>query len=249
MNDMPKNSGPGDFVKEESFSGLEERLFYRFGDRVILREALCHTSYANEHPGTGVSDNERLEFLGDAVLGLVAGHLLMLRYRDICEGELSRMRALLVCESTLADLAREMGLGKHLLLGRGESQARGHEKDSILAGSLEALIGAVFLDGGFSHAYRTIDALLSPLVSQVGDEVLSGDPKSTLQEFLQQAHAPAPVYTLVETSGPDHDKTFVVEAVCPGGLSARGTGKNKKAAEQDAARQALKILASGKSNQ
>lgn len=219
-------------------SAVETLLGYRFADRGLIDEALRHSSFVNEASERRLRDNERLEFLGDAVLNLVVGHILLRRFPNHTEGDLSRMRAGLVNETQLAELARRLDLGAHIQLGRGEAQTGGHTKNSILAGTLEALMAAVFLDGGFDAARTIIEAHFEPLVSRrlTGSEL--ADFKSQLQELVQSRPGSMPHYTVIREEGPDHDKTFRVELKVLH-LTTQGSGKSKKAAEQDAARQAL----------
>jgi ribonuclease III len=225
---------------------LESKIGHRFKDRSLIEEACRHSSYVNEQPETHIAasamrDNERLEFLGDAVLNLVIGHMLMERHPEMPEGDLSRMRAHLVNESELASVAREIGLGPFLRLGKGEIQSNGREKKSILADAFEAVIAAIYLDGGFDAAYRFVHERFVDRVSGSAKPVSAADYKSRLQELVQTSHKAMPSYQVVEESGPDHDKTFGVKiTVC--GLEAKGVGKSKKTAEQDAARRALALL-------
>jgi ribonuclease III len=219
-------------------SAVENLLRYTFADKHQLEEALRHSSFVNETPEPGLRDNERLEFLGDAVLNLSVGHILMERYGSLNEGDLSRMRSGLVNEQQLARLARSLELGRFIMLGKGEAQTGGHEKNSILAGALEALIAAVYMDGGFEAAFEIVQKLFQPLVSQLersGDHI---DFKSQLQELVQTGSGQMPDYTVVREEGPDHDKTFWVQLRVKE-IETDGVGKSKKAAEQDAARKAL----------
>lgn len=221
-----------------SLSILEKKLGYHFKDKALLGEACRHSSFVNEQPMPGLRDNERLEFLGDAVLSLTVSHLLMRRHLNMPEGHLSRMRANLVNEAQLAAIARSIGLGRHLQLGKGEIQTRGRQKKSILADTFEAVTAAIYLDGGFSAAFRFIEIHFSDLIQDIRQPALDHDYKSQVQEFVQIARKGMPVYKVVTATGPDHDKTFEVEIrVCD--IAARGEGKNKKTAEQDAARKAL----------
>ena len=220
---------------------LEKRLGYRFHRRPLLDEALRHSSFVNEQPDPELRNNERLEFLGDAVLNLVIGHLLMARYPHLLEGELSRTRATLVNESRLAKISRRLGIGDHLHLGKGEIQTNGRQKKSILADALEAILAAVYLDGGFEAAHRLVDALFSAQMAAVATQTVDQDYKSRLQEHMQTVHGVIPAYETVTESGPDHDKTFQVRLNIRG-LTVQGEGKSKKAAEQDAARKALEHL-------
>jgi len=219
-------------------SAVEIVLNYFFTDKRLLEEALRHSSYVNEAPTAGLRDNERLEFLGDAVLNLSVGHILMERYVDLNEGDLSRMRSALVNEQQLAKLARRLDLGAHIRLGKGEAQTGGNEKSSILAGTIEALIAAVYLDGGFGSAFEIVQSMFLPLVCQMEHANQHIDFKSQLQELVQIRSAPMPVYTVTREEGPDHDKTFWV-LLRVKEVETEGVGKSKKTAEQDAARKAL----------
>lgn len=219
-------------------SKVENSLHYSFADRRWVEEALRHSSYVNEASEAGLRDNERLEFLGDAVLNLVVGHILMQRYADLNEGDLSRMRSSLVNEQQLANLARRLDLGGHIRLGKGEAQTGGHEKNSILAGTLEALIAAVYMDGGFAMVFEIVQALFLPLVCEIERTREPIDFKSQLQEMVQTRSGHMPSYLVIREEGPDHDKTFWVQLRVMK-IETEGVGKSKKAAEQDAARKAL----------
>ena len=220
---------------------IEQQLNYQFQSKELLAEALRHSSYVNEQPESDLRDNERLEFLGDAVLNLIVGHILMERYPDLKEGDLSRTRANLVNETQLAVMARAIDLGSNLQLGKGEIQTNGMEKNSILAGAYEALIAALYLDSGFKVTFKIIENNFAPIVDQVHSASDSYDYKSRLQEWVQEKHGAIPNYRVVDEKGPDHNKTFWV-SVKVFDKEARGKGKNKKAAEQDAARNALEQL-------
>ena len=220
---------------------IEERLGYQFQSKELLAEALRHSSYVNEQPESDMRDNERFEFLGDAVLNLIVGHILMERYPHLKEGDLSRTRANLVNETQLATMARTINLGSHLKLGKGEIQTNGMEKNSILAGAYEALIAALYLDSGFKVTFDIIKKNFVPILDQGHAATDSYDYKSRLQEWVQEQHGAIPKYNIVDEKGPDHDKTFWV-SVKIFGIEAQGIGKNKKTAEQDAARKALEIL-------
>jgi ribonuclease III len=223
---------------------LTRKLNYEFKNTDLLVESLRHSSFVNEQLDTDLKDNERLEFLGDAVLNLVVGHILMNRYPDLKEGDLSRMRANLVNESQLAFIARRIDLGSHIQLGRGEIQSEGWNKQSILANTFEALIAAVYIDGGFDTAFKIIDGHFSFLIKLVTTPNANHDFKSQIQELVQMEYRSTPIYTVVHESGPDHDKTFRVQLTV-GDIRTEGIGKSKKAAEQDAARKGLDILKSG----
>jgi len=220
---------------------IEQKLQYAFNDRNILQEALRHSSYVNELADQQLRDNERLEFLGDAVLNLIIGHLLMQRYPDLKEGDLSRSRANLVNETCLARIARSFDLGSFIQLGKGEIQTLGREKNSILADTFEALMAAIYLDGGFDAAYQIIANNFDLLIAELDTAAGSLDYKSQLQEKVQIGHGLMPDYNIIREEGPDHDKTFWVSLKVLD-IDTEGSGKSKKAAEQDAARRALEIL-------
>jgi ribonuclease-3 len=221
--------------------GIEQRLKYVFKDKNLLQEALRHSSYVNELGDPQLRDNERLEFLGDAVLNLVIGHILMQGYPDLKEGDLSRSRANLVNESRLAKIARSFDLGSFIQLGKGEIQTLGREKNSILADTFEALMAAIFLDGGFDAAYQIIETNFQPLIERSETTANNLDYKSQLQEKVQVEHGLMPEYSIIREDGPDHDKTFWVSLKVLD-IDTQGSGKSKKTAEQDAARRAFEIL-------
>ena len=222
-------------------SELQQTLCYEFKHIDILVESLRHSSFVNENLELDFQDNERLEFLGDAVLNLIVGHMLMRRYPHLKEGDLSKMRANLVNESQLASIARQMNLGSYLQLGKGEIQTEGWDKQSILADAFEAVIAAVYLDGGFDAAFRIIDGHFSFLLDAVVTSTTNHDYKSRVQELVQMKQQQMPIYTVIHESGPDHDKTFRVQLTVAK-IQAEGEGKSKKAAEQDAARIGLELL-------
>ncbi len=223
---------------------LQRNLLYEFENANLLEEALRHSSFVNEQADIGLQDNERLEFLGDAVLNLVVGDILMQRYPDAEEGDLSRMRANLVNETKLAAIARSLNLGFYLQLGKGEIQTNGREKNSILADTLEAVMAAIYLDGGFEAALNVINQHFSPLIDAGAKPLVNHDYKSQVQECIQVTQQEMPCYTVIHESGPDHDKTFQVRLQLQQ-LHVEGVGKSKKLAEQDAARQALELLKAG----
>jgi ribonuclease III len=220
---------------------LETALGYRFSDPALLTGALCHSSYVNEQPRDDLESNERLEFLGDAVLNLSVSHLLMQRYPELAEGELSRNRAQLVNETQLAAVAKEIALGEYLLLGKGEALTGGREKNSLLADAVEAVIAAIYLDGGFDAAFAFVESRFSRQLQKVTRSRYETDYKSQLQEHAQSVYREIPLYRVVDTSGPDHSKIFRVQ-VCVAGIAAEGDGKSKKMAEQEAARVGLELL-------
>jgi ribonuclease-3 len=220
---------------------LTQILQYQFKDEALLHEACRHSSYVNEQGDMDLPDNERFEFLGDAVLNLVVGHILMKRFPEWREGELSRMRASLVNETQLATIARILDLGAHIQLGRGEEQTNGREKSSILANTFEAVVAAVYLDGGFEAAQKFIATHFSDLLETIHTPASGYDYKSRLQEYVQAHQRAMPQYQIINESGPDHDKTFIVQLEVKA-FKTEGVGKSKKLAEQDAALNALKIL-------
>ena len=225
----------------DEFETLQQAIAYRFRDRGLLEHAMTHTSRANEDVSGGVLDNESLEFLGDAVLGFVVADLLFHEFPERDEGEKSKMKATLVSTATLARQAEGLRLGDHLLLGRGEEKTGGRHKQALLADGYEALIAAVYLDGGIEQARAFIVRELSGLVDELRHNGVAGhDYKSALQELVQASGRPVPEYRLVGALGPDHQKLFEVEVVVAGEPLARATGPSKKEAEQEAARLALK---------
>ncbi len=229
-------------MRDESLAPLENALGYRFKATGFLREALQHSSYVNEQRDPDLKDNERLEFLGDAVLDLVITHILMDFFPQSREGDLSRMRATIVNEFQLAEVAQRLDLGEHLVLGKGEAQSHGEEKNSILADALEAVFAAVYLDGGLPAAFDVIERQFARIIPQVEEKVAEEDFKSQVQEFVQGEFKTIPRYNVVAESGPDHDKIFRVRLSVGNFLTAEGTGKSKKMAEQAAAAVALKKL-------
>ncbi len=214
---------------------LESKIGYTFKNRALLVRALTHTSYANEAKHTAVH-NERLEFLGDSILSLVVSDFLFRAHKQYPEGELTRVRAGLVCEEALFGYAKQIGLGTHLLLGKGEEMNGGRTRASICADAFEALIAAIYLDGGVDAA----QAFILPFVRT--EEVAAEDYKTTLQEVVQQNPGERLRYVVVEESGPDHNKRFTVEVHLNSNVIGRGVGLSKKAAEQQAACEALKLM-------
>jgi len=217
---------------------LEAAIDYRFKDISLLQNALTHSSYANERWHNSLMSNERLEFLGDSVLGMLVAEYLYRSFPDRPEGELTRMRADMVCEKTLADVANRIGLGQHLLLGNGEEQGGGRGRNSILADAVESVIAAAFLDGGMDAALRFIQKFI--LVEVPVSKLHNSDYKTALQELVQQKKNQQLTYTLTGESGPDHDKRFEVEVRLNDRVVGIGSGSSKKRAEQDAAREAIR---------
>ena len=219
---------------------LELAIGYQFKNITLLQNALTHSSYANERWHNSLMSNERLEFLGDSILGMVVAEHLYRTFPDRPEGELTRMRADMVCETSLAAVAQQLELGKHLLLGHGEEQGGGRNRASILADAVESVIAASFLDGGMGAAEAFICRFI--LCKVPTKQLQNVDYKTALQEQIQKKKDQKLVYTLVGESGPDHDKSFVVEVSLNGTVVGKGTGTSKKRAEQDAARAALERL-------
>lgn len=229
-------------MKMDELYQLEENLHYRFKNIELLRSALYHSSYANEHRGTGITSNERLEFLGDAVLGFVSAEFLYQRHPDLPEGELTRIRAALVCEESLHEVARRLHLGQCLMLGKGEESGGGRRRPSILADAVEAVLAAVYLDGGIEPARELIHRVLLNKEQEELVENRRRDCKTELQELVQRKPNQALHYDLVSESGPDHAKVFSVAVTLNGQVVGLGSGHSKKEAEQAAARTALEQL-------
>ncbi len=222
--------------------GLEQALDYHFDNKDLLKYALTHRSYVPES-GESSHDNERLEFLGDAVLELVISDLLYHKFgKSYSEGDLTKMRAYLVSEGRLVGLARCLGIGEHLLMGKGEEKCGGRMRPSILADAFEAIIGAIYLDGGFKSAYKFVAEQFCTLLEEAPEKGLKIDYKSRLQEMTQKRFHALPSYKLVETGGPDHARHFTVALYFNDREISQGTGKSKKEAEQEAARIALEIM-------
>jgi ribonuclease III len=227
----------------DEFDALQQAIDYRFRDRGLLEHAMTHTSRANEDVSGGVSDNESLEFLGDAVLGFVIADVLFHAFPQFNEGQKSKIKASLVSTTTLARQAERLALGDHLLLGRGEEKTGGRRKQALLADGYEALIAAVYLDGGVEQARAFITREFAPLVDEIRRTgIVDGDHKSALQEYLQSNDEGLPEYRLAGTVGPDHRKLFQVQVIVREQVVAEAIGPSKKEAEQEAARIALASL-------
>jgi len=221
---------------------IQQALGHRFRDLNLLLRALTHPSYVNEHPEDATGDNQRLEFLGDAVLDFVAGAWVYRHYPDFDEGRMTRLRAALVRTKTLARLARQVGIGKALRLGHGEEEAGGRERDANLCDAFEAVVGALYLDGGLP----AVEAFVEPLIGPVAEATLAAeadwDAKSRLQEWSQAELGVTPRYHIVTEKGPDHAKTFVAEVLLGKKVAGQGVGRSKQAAEQAAAQAAWETL-------
>jgi ribonuclease-3 len=225
-----------DNMSEHNLETLEEKLGYRFRNRVLLEEALTHRTFVNETGGG--KDNQRLEFFGDAVLDFLLSDILMQQFPTSREGELTRMRATLVDEPGLATIAASFDLGSYLRLGRGEEKGGGRQKRSLLADAFEALIAAIYLDGGLEPVRGIVDATFRPLLSS-GEFLAGRDFKTDLQERARLARGELPRYQLKEVSGPDHDRRYTVEIYLGQELMGEGIGRSKKEAEQAAAKAAM----------
>lgn len=228
-------------INKDELSNLEKVIGYRFTDLRLLQIAVVHSSYAFEQ-GLGGHDNERLEFLGDAVLDLVIGHILFHGYRNLHEGELTKLRASLVNEHHLAKMARDVDLGKFLALGKGEDSSQGRNKSSILSCAYEAVVGAVFEDGGYQAAAELVARFFLPDIEGKKEELLIADAKSQLQEVLQEKHNEAPTYRIEAEEGPSHQKLFTVAVCFQEKILGTGQAGSKKEAEQRAAAVALAAL-------
>lgn len=225
----------------DELSDFESRIGYTFRDRDLLTRALTHKSYSHEAKSEAVSHNETFEFLGDSVLGFVVGDLLFRNFPALDEGALSKMKAYLVSATSLAAKARDYGMGNVIRLGIGEEKTGGRKKDSLLANLFEAMIAAIYLDGGIDAARRLIESVFERDIAAMSeDDLLFHDYKTALQELAQGSGLPLPEYSVVDEVGPDHDKIFIVE-VRVGSLRARGEGSSKKEAQQQAAKHALDI--------
>ena len=219
---------------------LEAAIGYRFENITLLQNALAHSSYANEQWHNSLKSNERLEFLGDSILGMVVAEYLYRNFPDRPEGDLTRMRADMVCEKSLAHIAEQLNLGRYLLLGNGEELGGGRKRPSILADAVESVIAACFLDGGMAAAENFVKKFV--LTNVPVTSMKNADFKTALQELVQQKKNQQLIYRLVGESGPDHDKAFSVEVELNGTVVGKGTGSSKKRAEQDAARTAIEHL-------
>ena len=223
-------------MAEISLKELEKKIGYMFHDIRMLRQAMCHSSYANEHRETQ-HDNERLEFLGDAVLELTSSDVLFHQYQEMPEGQLTKLRASIVCEPTLALCAREIGLEKYILLGKGEEHTGGRYRNSIISDAMEALIGAIYLDGGFANAKEFVEKFI---LTDIEHKKLFYDSKTILQEIVQRDYKDEEIrYVITGEEGPDHAKQFLVEVMIGKNAMGSGRGSTKKSAEQEAAYRAI----------
>ena len=221
---------------------LEKKLNYTFRNPALLAEALSHSSYANEHRAEKLNSNERLEFLGDSVLGFVTAEFLFAGHPDMPEGDLTRIRAALVCEQSLYEAAKQLELGQFLRLGRGEDAGGGRQRTSILADAMEAVFAAVYLDGGIGEASQLIHRVLLDVEKEGVVEERRKDFKTALQELVQRQADQVLTYRMAGESGPDHAKVFSAEVLLNGNVLGSGSGRSKKEAEQAAAKSALQVL-------
>lgn len=218
---------------------LESKIKFSFKNKSLLTEALTHRSYLNENPGHKLSHNERLEFLGDAILELIVTYHLFFRYPEVEEGKLTLLRSALVNTKILAQTARKIGLQKHMLISKGEAQANGRAMETILADAFEALVGAIYIDAGQKAAQNLIERFLSPNLLDIEKHRLYKDPKSLIQEIAQERHKLTPVYKILEEKGPDHQREFKVGVYFDNELKEEGVGFSKQEAEVDAAKKLL----------
>jgi ribonuclease-3 len=229
----------------EDVKHLEKQIDIKFKNRDLLLTALTHRSYANEHNGEVVNDNERLEFLGDAVLDFLTGDLLYNQFPEMPEGRLTRLRAALVRTQALAELSQQCRLGEYMRMGKGEEASGGRKRVNNLCGVFEAVIGALYLDQGMAAVRAFVEPLFVPVLERVLAESLDQDARSLLQEWSQANHNETPVYRTVEESGPEHEREFMVEVVIGDQVVGCGVGRSKRSAAQAAARAALHLLKQG----
>ncbi len=225
-------------------NSLQIRIGIKFRDKSLLNRALTHRSFINEI-GSPTYDNERLEYLGDSVLALVVNEYLFKRFEDYVEGDLAKIKSAVVSEATLSQVAQELNLGSYIMMGRGEELSGGRERPSILANTLEAVIGAIYLDSGLKGAKKFILGLLKKDIERIDNLSYLRDPKTTLQEFVQKKYKDRPQYEVIAESGPDHQKEFTVRLLINGNEASIGEGKSKRRAEMDAAMKVLKKIHAG----
>jgi ribonuclease-3 len=228
---------------------FQQTLAYNFNDINLLDNALIHRSFVNENPSLSCKDNERLEFLGDAVIGLCISDIVIKKFPDYAEGQLSKLRAYVVNEQSLAELARKLAIGDYILLGRGEESSGGRSKASILSNAFEAVTASLYLDCGFERVYTFLEKIFEPLIEEGTKSLVYKDYKTALQEICQNRFKETPKYTVIRESGPDHDKVFEIGLTFAGMITAAGVGKSKKEAEQRAAQKALEALANTQNTQ
>jgi len=228
------------YINESQINDLQKKLAYSFKDQALLIKSLTHSSFANEGAKKDNASNQRLEFLGDSLLGMTIALLIFNSKPELSEGQMTKLRAELVCEKSLAELALELDLGSYLLLGRGEKNTGGNNRPSILADAFEAVIAAMYLDGGFEPVERLVSDMFTPHINNPVKGAT--DHKTRLQEMIQVKPGQTLVYELISEIGPDHDKSFTIEVRLNSQTIGTGEGKSKKGAEQEAAKAAIKIL-------
>ncbi|MFQ6081990.1 MAG: ribonuclease III [Candidatus Aminicenantia bacterium] len=227
-------------MRKKELSFLEKTIGYKFKNKDLLKKALTHSSYAYENIENNIEDNETLEFLGDTILDFIVAEYLYQNFPELLEGEMSKLKSSAVSASSLFNFAKKINLGKYLFLGKGEEKGGGRKKKTILAGAFEALIAAIYLDGGIINIKNFIIKLLTPFFKKLKGKSLSIDNyKSALQEYYQKRNLPPPVYQTIEEEGPDHKKIFSVEVLCEGKSLAQAKGRSKKSAEQKVAKKVL----------
>jgi len=241
---MRLNHGEG--INELQINELQIKLGYSFKDPTLLVKSLTHSSYANEGSGKNNVSNERLEFIGDSLLGMTVALLIFNNKPELSEGQMTKLRAELVCEKSLAEIAREFDIGEYILLGRGEKNSGGHKRPSILSDALEAIIAAMYLDGGYQPVEKFISDIFIPRI--ISPPKGFTDYKTMLQEAIQVKPGQTLVYEKTDEHGPDHDKSFTVEVKLNGQTIGVGNGKSKKSAEQEAAKTAVKTIKNSKGN-
>jgi len=234
-------------LKPMTLTTIEKKINYKFKNQELLEQALIHSSYAHEHPGQGFKDNEILEFLGDSVVGLILADLLFSNYPGLSEGQLSKLKSILVSTNSLARLAKKLGLDKQIKFGKGEEKNGGRQKKSILAATTEALMGAIYLDSDYQTARQVLAFLLKKYYKKLPRTNFQiNNFKSALQEYFNQHQLPSPLYRTISESGPEHEKVFTIEVSSGREILARAKGLSKKSAEQKAAQKALKKLSKDK---
>jgi ribonuclease-3 len=247
MSPEQKKNKPGSKKKknrQRQLINLQNKIKVRFDSQSLLNRSLTHRSYINE-VSSDVADNERLEYLGDSVLALVVNEYLFKSYEKYVEGDLAKIKSAVVSEATLCKIAEELNLGSYILMGRGEEQSGGRERASILANTLEALIGAIYLDSGLKSCKKFILGVIKKDIERIDSQTYLRDPKTTLQEFVQKKYKERPVYEVINESGPDHQKEFTVRLIINGRDMMTGIGKSKRRAEMEAAKKLLEIIQTG----
>jgi ribonuclease III len=247
MSPEQKNTKPGSKKKknrQRQLINLQNKIKVRFDSQSLLNRSLTHRSYINE-VSSDISDNERLEYLGDSVLALVVNEYLFKSYEKYVEGDLAKIKSAVVSEATLCKIAEELNLGSYILMGRGEEQSGGRERASILANTLEALIGAIYLDSGLKSCKKFILGVIKKDIERIDSQTYLRDPKTTLQEFVQKKYKERPVYEVINETGPDHQKEFTVRLIINGRDMMTGIGKSKRRAEMEAAKKLLEIIQTG----